>query len=97
MQGLHVDHRFRRRFRRRFRLGLRRRAEHPGGAIEKLVAPLLDLLRMQIEILRQPDQRLLALNCGHRHSRLECRAVVPARSSCHGLLLARGTVAPLPG
>jgi hypothetical protein len=45
---------------------------------------------MDVELLRQFDQSLLALDRGYRHFRLECRAVVPALSSCHGLLLARG-------
>ncbi|KFI25277.1 hypothetical protein CG50_05730 [Paenirhodobacter enshiensis] len=49
---------------------------------------------MNVEILRQLDQRLLALDRSHRHFRLECRAVVPARSSCHSLLLAR-SIMPL--
>src|SRR6056297_1695431 len=89
MQGLHVDH--------RFRLGRRSMAEDPGRTLEQLVAPLLDLVRMDVEILRQFDQRLLALDRGHRHFRLEFRAVVPARSSCHGLLLARSIMLPLRG
>ena len=46
---------------------------------------------------RQLDQGLLALDRGHRHFRRECRAVVPARSSCHGLLLARSIMPPLRG
>lgn len=48
-----------------------------------------DLVRVNVKILRQLAQRLLALDRGHRHFHLEYRAVVPARSSCHGLLLAR--------
>jgi len=56
-----------------------------------------DLVRMNVEILRQLDQRLLALDRGHRHFCLECRAVVPARSSCHGLLLARSIMLLLRG
>ena len=56
MQGLHVDHRFRR--------GLRSFAEHPRRALKQLIAPLLDLVRMNVEILRQLDQRLLALDRG---------------------------------
>jgi hypothetical protein len=42
---------------------------------------------MNVETLRQLDQGLLALDRGYRHFRLECRAMIPARSSCHGLLL----------
>jgi hypothetical protein len=86
MQGLHIDS--------RFRLGLRGLAKHAGGTLQELIAPLLDLVRMHIEILCQLDQGLLALDRGHRHFRLECRAVVPPRSSCHGLLLAR-SIMPL--
>ncbi len=80
MQGLHIDG--------RLRLGLRGLAEHAGRALKQLVAPLLDLVRMDIEILRQLNQGLLALDSGNRHFRLKGRAVVPARSSSHGLLLA---------
>jgi hypothetical protein len=49
---------------------------------------------MNVKILRQLDQRLLALDRSYRHSRFEGRAVVPARSSSHGLLLAR-SIMPL--
>jgi len=68
--------------------GLRSVADHPRRALKPLAAPLLDLVRMHVEILRQPDQRLLALDRGHGHFCLECRAVIPARSSCHSHLLA---------
>jgi hypothetical protein len=40
---------------------------------------------MNIELLSQLDQRLLALHGGQSHLRLENRCVVPARSSRHGL------------
>ncbi len=80
MQGLHIDG--------RLRLGLRGFPEHPSRAFKQLVAPLLDLVRMNVELLRQLDQRLLALDRSHRHLRFECRAVVPARSSRHDHLLA---------
>ena len=43
-------------------------------------APVLDLDAVNIKALRQFDQSLLALNHGNSHFRLECRAVVPARS-----------------
>ena len=81
MQRLYVDH--------RFRLGRRPITEHPGRTRKELITPLLDLVGMKIEILRQLDQGLLTPDRGHRRFRLECRAVVPAWSSCHGLLLAR--------
>ncbi len=41
---------------------------------------MLDLDAVNIKALRQFDQSLLALNHGNSHFRLECRAVVPARS-----------------
>ena len=47
MQGLHIDC--------RLRLGLRGLAEDPGRALKQLIAPLLDLVRMGIEFLRQLD------------------------------------------
>ena len=49
MQGLHING--------RFRLGLRGLAKHPGCALQE-VAPLLDLVRMNVKILRQLDQGL---------------------------------------
>ena len=89
MQGLHVDG--------RSRIGFRGFAEHPGRAIKKLIAPLLDLVRVDVELLRQLDQGLLAFDRSYRDFCLECRAVVPARSSCHGLLLARSIMLLLRG
>ena len=89
VQRLHVNH--------QFRLRLQAVAEYPGRALEPLIAPLLDPVRVDVEILRQLDQGLLALDRDHRPFRLECRAVVPARAPCHGLLLARSTMLPLRG
>ena len=60
MQGLHIDG--------RFRIGLRGFAKHPGCTLQELVAPLLDLVRMNVKILRQLDQGLLALDRGYSHS-----------------------------
>ncbi len=54
------------------------------------MAPLLDLVGVDIKTLRQLDQGLLPLDRSHRDLSLECRAVVPARSSRHGHLLAHG-------
>ena len=82
MPGLHVD--------RRFQLGFRFSAKNTRRAFQQLVAPLLDLVRVEVEILCQLDQGLLALDRRHCKFSLECRAVVPAWSSCHGHLLARG-------
>ena len=59
MQGLYVD--------RRFRLRSWGLAKDPGGTLQKLIAPLLDLVRMHVEILRQLDQSLLSLDRGYRH------------------------------
>jgi hypothetical protein len=52
---------------------------------------------MKVDILRQFDQCLLALDRGHRHFRLECRAVISAWSSCHDLFLARSILLLLRG
>jgi hypothetical protein len=46
---------------------------------------LRDLIGVNVELLRQLGQRLLALDGGQSHFRLECRAVVPARSFRHRL------------
>jgi hypothetical protein len=89
VQGLHIDV--------RLRLSLGGLSEHTGCSFKKLVAPLLDLVRMNIKFLRQFDQCLLALDRGHRRFRLECRAMVPAWSSSHGLLLARSVMLLLRG
>ncbi len=89
MQSLYVD--------RRFRLRSWGLAKDPVGTLQKLIAPLLDLVRMHVETLRQLDQGLLTLDRGYRNFRLECRAVVPARSSCHGHRLARSIMPLLRG
>ena len=60
MQGLYVD--------RRFRLRSWGLAKDPGGILQKLIAPLLDPVRMHVEILRQLDQGLFTLDRGYRHS-----------------------------
>ena len=64
----------------------------PGRCFKKLVAPLFDLVRMHIELLRQLDQCLLTLDREHCRFRLKCEAWVPARSSSYGLLLAGGSM-----
>jgi hypothetical protein len=46
--------------------------------LKELVFPLLDLVRMHVELLGQFNKRLLAPDGGKRHLRLESRAVVPA-------------------
>ena len=60
----------------------------PCRPFEQLVAPLLDLVRVNVDILRQLDQPLLALDRNHSHFCLKCRAVFPARSLWHSHLLA---------
>ena len=78
MQQLHVDHR-------RGLSGSRARAENPGSAILQLCLPGDDLRRMHVKQLGQLGQRLLALDGGQRHLRLEAGAVGPAGSLRHGL------------
>ena len=82
MQGPHVHDRG----------SLRRgdRAEDAGGAFQKLRAPLRDLVWVNIELLGQLGQRLLASDGRQCHFRFEGRAVVPPWSSGHGALLALG-------
>jgi hypothetical protein len=66
MQGLHVD--------RRFRLGRGHGPEHACGAFKKLIAPLLDLIGVNVKILSQLDQGLLALDRRYSDLSLEGRA-----------------------
>ena len=66
MQSFHIDD--------RCRFGFWRRAKKPGGGFQELIAPLLDLLRMDIKVLRQLDQGLLALDRRYSDFRLEGRA-----------------------
>lgn len=54
MQGLHIDD--------RFWLSFQGFTENPGRALKQRIAPLLDLVRVNVEILRQLNQRLLALD-----------------------------------
>jgi hypothetical protein len=60
-------------------------SEKPGRSFEQLRLPGRDLVGMHIENLRQFRQRLLALQRGQRHLRLESRCVVPEWSSGHNL------------
>ena len=64
--------------------------ENTGRAFEQLSLPMRDLVRMDIELLRQLGQRLLALDRGQSHLRLERRCVVPAGASSSSDLLIRG-------
>jgi hypothetical protein len=69
MQRLHVDH--------RHQFSLRSIAEYPGRAFQQLVTPLLDLIRMDVKVLRQLDQSSFTLDSGYSYFRLEGRAVLP--------------------
>ena len=60
--------------------GLGLGAEYSGSPLQKLRLPLRDLVDVNVELLRQFDQRLLALQGSQRNFRLERRAVVPAYS-----------------
>ena len=57
--------------------------EDACGAIKKLSLPLRNLVDVHVELLRQLGQRLLALESGNGHFRLEGRCVVPACSLSH--------------
>src|SRR4051794_26926074 len=76
MQRLHIDGR-----RSRFRL----RTEHPGSPLQELSLPGRDLVGMNVKLLRQLSQRLLAPYGSQGHLRFESRRVVPAGSSAHRL------------
>lgn len=64
-------------------LRLRLGPEYAGGPVKELAAPLRDLVGVDIELLRQIGQRLLAHDGRQRDLRLESRAVVPAHTSRH--------------
>src|SRR5215213_11250842 len=76
MQCLHIDGR-----RSRFRL----RTEHPGSPVQELSLPSRNLVGMNIELLGQFGQCLLALHGSQGHLRFECWRMVPAGSSAHRL------------
>src|SRR5215213_6081919 len=78
MQRFHVDGW-------RGRVRSRLRPEHPGRPVQELSLPGRDLVGMNVKLLRQFGQRLLAPHGGQGHLRLEIRRVVPARSSAHRL------------
>lgn len=69
MQRLHVEQ--------GSRFHLWRFPEQARGALQQLVAPLLDLVRMNVKVLGQPDRGLLPLDRRHSYLRLEGRAVAP--------------------
>ena len=81
MEFLHVD--------RRWGFGLAVATENLGSPFKKLIPPLLDLVGVDVELLRQFRQRLLALDRSQRCLRLESRGVVAANSSRHGVSCSR--------
>src|SRR4051812_5546401 len=62
------------------------RAKQSGCPVEKLRLPLSDLVGMNVKLLCQLGQRLLALDSSQSHLRLESRCVVPAGSFRHCLV-----------
>lgn len=76
MQCLHID-------RGHGSLGLRLGTEDTGGPFKKLAALLRHLVGVNIELLGQFSQRLLAPDRRQRDLRLESRAMVPAQASRH--------------
>jgi hypothetical protein len=66
------------------RFGLAVAAEDLGCPFQKLRSLRRDLI-VDVELLGQFGQRFLAFDRGKRHFGFERRAVVPARSSAHGL------------
>jgi len=70
---------------RQVRIAARRTAGIPKNldrALRQLPRPVRDLVRVNVVLLRQLSQRLVALQ---RRQRLECRRVVPPRPSRHAL------------
>src|SRR6202165_2489873 len=53
--------------------------ENIGSPAFELRLPRCDLIRVDVELLRQLSQCSIALDGGKRHLRLEGRCVVPAR------------------
>src|SRR3954447_11469400 len=78
VQRLHVDGW-------RGRVRSRLRTEHPGSPLQELSLPGRDLVGMNVKLLRQLSQRLLAPYGSQGHLRFESRRVVPAWLSAHRL------------
>src|SRR3954454_15671392 len=78
MQRLHIDGW-------RGRVRSRLRPQHPGRPLQELSLPGRDLVGMNVKLLRQLSQRLLAPYGSQGHLRFESRRVVPAGSSAHRL------------
>lgn len=73
----------------------RRVAEDRRRSFEKLVFPLLDLVGMNIELLRKFSEDLFTADSGKGHLRFESRAVIPAGSYGHGSSPVLGKIADL--
>ena len=58
-------------------------AENAGRAFKKLTFPCRDLVRVNVELLRQCGQRLVAFDGGQSHLRLKGRRMIAARSLRH--------------
>ena len=58
-------------------------AENAGRAFKKLTFPCRDLVRVNVELLRQFGQRLVAFDGGQSHLRLKGRRMIAARSLRH--------------
>jgi hypothetical protein len=72
-----------------WRFGLAVAAQDFGCPFRKLHAPGRDLMGLDVDLLGQFGQRLLALDCGKRDVRCGGRALAPARSSRPGLSCSR--------
>src|ERR1019366_4568074 len=72
----------------RGRFGVSLTSEYPGSPFEQLRLPLGDLVGMDIELLHQFDHRLLALDRGQSHFRLEGRWSFAHCLSCSTAILA---------
>src|ERR1035438_8752434 len=79
----------------RGRFGVSLTSEYPGSPFEQLRLPLGDLVGMDIELLHQFGKRLLALDRGQSHFRLEGRCMVPAWSFAHCLSCSTAILAVL--
>src|ERR1700730_17862309 len=69
--------------------------EYPDSSFEQLHLPLGDLIGMDVELLGQFGQRLLALDRSQSHFSLESRRVVPAWSFAHCLSCSTAILAAL--
>ena len=57
--------------------------EDAGSTLKELISPLLDLVGMDIELLRQFAKCLLTANRGKGNVGFECGCVIAPGSSCH--------------